>query len=594
MKKVLLSVVAMLFAGTMMAQTIVSTSPSNRNAIIEELTGINCVWCPAGHKVVNEIIEAYPGRVVGINVHAGSFSQGSPYNTTYGAAYDSQANPDGYPAGTVNRHVFTGSSTSMGRGNFAQASQIIMGMPSPVNVAAVGTIDEYSRQLELHIEIYYTDNSNVPTNYLNIAVLQNNVLGPQTGGEANYPEMMENGQYRHMHMLREMLTGTWGEAIPATQGTFIDTTIYWTIPQTIGQVPINDLSDLDFVVFVAEGHQEILTGVKATIITENPSISSFKVYQVSDCSLDYQPYVKIENTTVNDLTSFEFIYDGNTYVANKYIPSLSSDTIHMPLYSIVPGTEAVQNCTTTKTVSLDNCTTIDNDVLAVSSPTKSITFANFNIYRVAGPMLLRAVIDGYGTECSVQLVNQSNCTTEWEWSEDSWTNIGPQSAQYISQLYDGRPYWLRFNPATPGLYILRAVDSYGDGWRWTNNTHPSGIWLDDANGEVIADSWGYTNGPAFAHYDYYLNVTTSGDGSHVGIENAEPAVEFSFSPNPVSDRLVINCSEAVSQVEVLDVAGRTLMTSNSTTVDTKALSAGVYMLRVVTENGVSARKFVKE
>ena len=94
MKKVLLSAVAILFAGTMMAQTIVSTTPQNRNAIIEELTGINCVWCPAGHKVVNEILADYPDRVVGINVHAGYFSQGSPYNTTHGTAYDNQANPD--------------------------------------------------------------------------------------------------------------------------------------------------------------------------------------------------------------------------------------------------------------------------------------------------------------------------------------------------------------------------------------------------------------------------------------------------------------------------------------------------------------------
>lgn len=598
MKKVLSFAIALFSMTAVMAQTIVSTAPQNRNAIIEELTGINCVWCPAGHKVVNEIIEAYPGRVVGINVHAGYFSQGSPYNTTYGTAYDNQANPDGYPAGTVNRHVFQNlepGTTALGRGDFEQAAQTIMGMPSPVNVAAVGRVNEAARQVELHVEIYYTGNSSVETNYLNIAVLQNNVLGPQTGGEANYPEMMVNGQYRHMHMLREMLTDTWGEAIPATQGTFIDTTIIWNVPQAIGSVPIDDLANLDFVVFVAEGHQEIITGVKAVMITEKPSMSSFKVYQVADCSLEYQPYVTINNSTESDLHNFTFEYDGASYTVNKTIPSLSVDTINMPLHVITVSGDAVQNCAATKTVSLVSCLNEDNETIQINSDAMSLTFAEFSIYSVAGPMLLCAAADGYGTECSVSLVNQSNCNVEWTWHDASWTNIGPQSAQYISQLYDGRKAWYRFNPSTPGLYILRVNDAYGDGWNWTNNTNPSGIWLDDANGSVIADAWGYSNCPTFSAYDYYLNVTTSGDGSHVDIEDVANMVKFNVSPNPATDRLTINCSEAVREINVLDMTGRTVMTTATTSsINVSALAAGVYVVRIATENGIGMQKFVKE
>ena len=219
------------------------------------------------------------------------------------------------------------------------------------------------------------------------------------------------------------------------------------------------------------------------------------------------------------------------------------------------------------------------------------------MYTVAGPLKMRVAIDGYGKECQVKLFNQANgCSNEWTWAESSWTNIGPDNAQYISQLYDARPYWMSFNPATPGIYVLRIIDTYGDGWRWTNNDNPSGVWLDDANGSVIAESWGYSNGPSFSTIDYYLNVTTSGDGSHVGIDNAEPVVEFTVYPNPVNEYLTINCSDAIRQVEILDVAGRTVMTANGnqSVINTEALSAGVYMLRVVTENGVSAQKFVKE
>jgi hypothetical protein len=596
MKKALLLFAATLLSAGAWAQTIVSTQPQNRNVIIEELTGFRCQWCPAGHKIVNDLMEAYPGQITGINVHAGGFSQNSPYNTTYGEAYDTQADPDGYPAGTVNRHVFQDlepGTTALGRQYFEPASLQIMNMPSPVNVAAVGRFNETNRTVELHIEIYYTGNSAVSTNYLNVAVLQNNVMGQQSGGDANYPEMMENGLYRHMHMLREMLTGTWGEPIPATQGTFIDTTIVWTVPQAIGQVPIPDLNDLDFVVFIAEGHQEIITGVKAMIITEKPAVSSFKVYQYQDCGLYYQPYVVVTNTTESDLTNFVFDYNGETITSNKTINSFDRDTINMPLYGIELSGAPVQSCTATKTVSLVSCETLDGSGIAVNSPAKTITFADFNIYSTDGPFRLKVGIDCYGAEASVALVDQASCTPVW--TEGPWSNVSPGNPQYVSQIPDARYYFYTFSPSTPGLYILRAIDSYGDGWTWTNNTNTSGLWLTNASGEIFSLPMGYTNGEAFSQLDFYLNVTNSGDGSHVDIYDADPVVDFSIYPNPATDRLSISGVETVREVSVLDIAGRTVMTLvNTNSVDVSGLSAGVYMVRIATENGIGVQKFVKE
>ena len=45
-KKLLLSLVFSLFAVFTYAQTIVSTSPENKNVILEEFTGIYCQFCP--------------------------------------------------------------------------------------------------------------------------------------------------------------------------------------------------------------------------------------------------------------------------------------------------------------------------------------------------------------------------------------------------------------------------------------------------------------------------------------------------------------------------------------------------------------------
>ncbi|MFT6982817.1 MAG: hypothetical protein ACJAUD_001587, partial [Crocinitomicaceae bacterium] len=43
------------------AQTLVSTTPSNRNVIIEEFTGTNCPACPNGHTTLSGILTANPG-----------------------------------------------------------------------------------------------------------------------------------------------------------------------------------------------------------------------------------------------------------------------------------------------------------------------------------------------------------------------------------------------------------------------------------------------------------------------------------------------------------------------------------------------------
>ena len=210
MKKVVLFFATLLAGGALMAQTIVSTEPSNRNVIIEEYTGVNCGYCPQGHKIANQICDSLEGHAWAINIHQGGYA--ACYTTQWGDALAAQTGLTGYPSGTVNRHKFGGSVTALSRGSWEQAASIIRNMASPVNVAARGTIDARSRKLTLYVEAYYTGNQTVTSNFLNVAMLQNNVLGPQSGMSSNSDYVVGN-QYRHMHMLRDLITGQWEPAI---------------------------------------------------------------------------------------------------------------------------------------------------------------------------------------------------------------------------------------------------------------------------------------------------------------------------------------------------------------------------------------------
>ena len=106
MKKIVLSLLGLFSAFAVSAQTpqFVSTEAANKNVVLEEFTGINCGYCPDGHRIVKEYEEGNPGRVFGINIHTGSYA--AMYQTQWGSAIMNQTGLQGFPAGTVNYLVY--------------------------------------------------------------------------------------------------------------------------------------------------------------------------------------------------------------------------------------------------------------------------------------------------------------------------------------------------------------------------------------------------------------------------------------------------------------------------------------------------------
>ena len=244
------------FAFQLNAQDYVSTTPANRNVILEEFTGRNCGYCPDGHVIANQIAANNPGRFWAINVHAGGFSPTSypNLNTTDGTAICSQGfNCTSFPGGVVNRST----AASIGRGQWTSTANTQLSQQAEVNVAGIYMIDHSSRQLSVTVEVYYTGNSASTTNYLTVAMLQDSIMGSQSGMSSN-PAQIVNGQYCHMHILRDIITPTWGDPItPTTQGTLITRTYTYSIPETIGSpngVEV-DLDNLHFLAWVSEQYQ---------------------------------------------------------------------------------------------------------------------------------------------------------------------------------------------------------------------------------------------------------------------------------------------------------------------------------------------------
>ena len=90
----------------------------------------------------------------------------------------------------------------------------------------------------------------------------------------------------------------------------------------------------------------------------------------------------------------------------------------------------------------------------------------------------------------------------------------------------------------------------------------------------------------------FFDDITIGQGQATGIDGVEQA-NISIYPNPVSNVLNVE-GNGIQQVEVMDLNGRTIMTSAATSLNIENLASGMYLVRVIANDGIRVEKIVKE
>lgn len=226
------------------AQSLVSTFPQNRTVLIEDLTGVNCQYCPDGHAIMASIDAANPDRVVPLAIHAGVFAI-APWTTPWGNAVDDFYNPAGYPSGGVNRHTFSGT-LALGRAAWPGAAQEILAMSSPVNLGLASSFNADTRELTITVELRYTANSPGGTDRLSVVLTENNIIAAQVSTSGTIPN------YVHNHVFRASVTPTWGDVIATTTAGSTETLTYtYQVPETW------NVANFDVVAFIGENQGDV-------------------------------------------------------------------------------------------------------------------------------------------------------------------------------------------------------------------------------------------------------------------------------------------------------------------------------------------------
>ena len=500
---ILLSTICLVGIG----QTFVSTTPENKNVVLEEFTGIYCGFCPDGHVIGQGIHTANPNDVFLINIHTGGYANPNgpndpDFNTIFGSAIGNASGLAGYPAGTVNRATFStiapqgsAGSTALSRGDWAAASALIMAEPSEINVAAQASYDMGTGILTVNTESYFTAAGSAGGYNLHVAVVMNNVAGPQSGAQNYNPGGIIPGPwnptYNHQHMMVHLMDGATGlEYNVVTAGTFVPNTHTWTVPaqmqgtgqgSTNGFFPDHDPTNFDVVAYVVEGATNtIVTGFQAAVIPIFPNAYDANVTASSAnnvvCVSETDIEITFRNYGSQALTSLDLTYDINggtpaTYNWTGNMASGAQETVTITNVSFSPIANVGQTPGNVVTWTASNPNgQVDQNA---SNNSSSSTFTHWDLSGEVlngiddGIINISLLTDGYGSE------------TTWEIKAEDGTVIGSGGPYSNNTQYNETAF---VNPTE--CFTFSLYDSYGDGMCCSNGVG-SALVTDQSNNVVF-------------------------------------------------------------------------------------------------------------
>jgi Outer membrane protein Omp28 len=194
-----------------------------KHILIEDYTGHTCGNCPKAAKRLHLIDSTYPGRIIGLGIHVGSFAlpfpgyNGSPqtaylndYRTTTGDTYDAffGASAQGLPQGMFNRKDYNATTKSHLKFylNWITYTASIVNEPSVVDLQLHIDYDNATRKICCAVKDSFL--TSVTGDYkLCLLLAQDSIIDWQDNIGVN------KADYVHRHVLRDAITptGAWGE-----------------------------------------------------------------------------------------------------------------------------------------------------------------------------------------------------------------------------------------------------------------------------------------------------------------------------------------------------------------------------------------------
>lgn len=239
---------------------------TDKVVLIEELTGVECINCPDGAKVIRSIEQKYPGKVISIAIHAGELAhklESSKYDLTCedGDKLEGSWSYLGKPAAVINRVVFEEDGLPIsGYGIWENYVAIELEKENVINLNLSTAFNEDNRELTLNIGIVPLKDLTGAFK-LNVAITESHIIDAQALKGGSIDE-----EYEFDNVLRDMITSFDGDDIGSSfvKNSLVSKSFTYTVPESDGLwIPEN----LRVVAFVTDGED----GPFATVLNASES-----------------------------------------------------------------------------------------------------------------------------------------------------------------------------------------------------------------------------------------------------------------------------------------------------------------------------------
>lgn len=226
----------------------VPMQPAKRVVLLEDFTGQQCVNCPKGSEVIEQLQEAYPDNVIAVGIHGGPLGfKGNSVNiglaTDLGDTYYNHWELEYQPVGLINRH---------GAVNYTDWTKGVkeeLEKESPLEMELTATLQEH----QVHVTVKETALRAGISGNVQVWLLEDDITALQ-----KMPDGSVNKTYVHNHVLRAAINGTWGEECAPSEGETLTQDYKQTIDDTW------NTSNLSVVAFVYND-SGVLQAIKTTI-----------------------------------------------------------------------------------------------------------------------------------------------------------------------------------------------------------------------------------------------------------------------------------------------------------------------------------------
>lgn len=192
-----------------------------RTLLIMEFTGNNCLNCPTGAAVVEQIKEdEAPGRVISVGLHPYGSHFTEPTVSIHTPSRTQDLRCDAATAlfnyyfpvaanASFPSAVFNGlkSSLSGTTADWIQRASEALNATSYISISASCDYDPDSRALKVDYDMEFLDDVDRKLN-VTVWLVENKIMGTQT-----MPDGKPNFNYEHNHVLRASLNGDWGQEL---------------------------------------------------------------------------------------------------------------------------------------------------------------------------------------------------------------------------------------------------------------------------------------------------------------------------------------------------------------------------------------------